>query len=85
MKRKMLLFLLLSLLLSLIGCGQSNEKTDAFHPGKQSESAGIKASDDIEIQNKRDIEELKEQYPEYFELSSFKGIEVYVWETADGI
>ena len=27
---------------------------------------------------------LKEQCPEYFELSSFKGIEVYVWETEDG-
>ena len=27
---------------------------------------------------------MKEQYPEYFELSPFKGIEVYAWETADG-
>lgn len=28
---------------------------------------------------------MKEQYPEYFELSSFKGIEVFVWETAEGV
>lgn len=29
------------------------------------------------------IEELKESYPEYFELSDFKGIEVYVWQMAE--
>lgn len=28
------------------------------------------------------LDELRAQYPEYFELSSFKGIEIYVWETA---
>ncbi len=48
-------------------------------------SAEIKTSDNAEIQRDRGIEILLEQYPEYFELSSFKGIEVYVWETADGI
>ncbi len=37
------------------------------------------------MQNERSIELLKEQYPEYFELSSFKGIEVFVWETADDV
>ena len=34
--------------------------------------------------NERNIELIKKQCPEYFELSSFKGIEVYVWETEDG-
>ena len=58
MKRRILLFLLSIVFISLIGCGQSN--------------------------NERNIELLKEQCPEYFELSSFKGIEVYVWETEDG-
>ena len=29
------------------------------------------------------MEELKESYPEYFELSDFKGIEVYVWQMAE--
>lgn len=28
------------------------------------------------------LDELRAQYPEYFELSSFKGIEIYVWQTA---
>lgn len=28
------------------------------------------------------LDELRTQYPEYFELSSFKGIEIYVWQTA---
>ncbi len=26
---------------------------------------------------------MREKYPEYFELSDFKGIEVYVWQTED--
>ncbi|MCR4671377.1 MAG: hypothetical protein K5643_09310 [Saccharofermentans sp.] len=32
----------------------------------------------------RSLEELKKAYPEYFEMSAFKGIEVYVWEMAEG-
>ncbi len=32
----------------------------------------------------RSIEELREKYPEYFEMSDFKGIEVYVWKSDDG-
>ncbi len=85
MKRRILLFLFLILLIALTGCGCSNEKTGGFRSGTRSRSEESKASKNIETQNDRDIETLKEQYPEYFELSSFKGIEVYVWETADGI
>ncbi|MBP5245837.1 MAG: hypothetical protein J6036_05225 [Clostridia bacterium] len=32
----------------------------------------------------RSLETLKEIYPEYFEMSDFKGIEVYVWKSDDG-
>ena len=32
----------------------------------------------------RSIEELRKECPEYFELSDFKGIEIYVWEMAEG-
>ncbi len=28
------------------------------------------------------VDELKEKYPEYFDLSAFKGLEVYVWQMA---
>ena len=85
MKRLILLFLLLILFISLIGCGQSNEESiGAFNSEEQSESVEIETSDNTEKQNERNIELLKEQCPEYFELSSFKGIEVYVWETEDG-
>ncbi len=28
------------------------------------------------------VDELKEKYPEYFDLSTFKGLEVYVWQMA---
>ena len=73
-------------LITLIGCGQSDdEPVAAFNSEAQTESAESKSSDNIEKQNERDFEILKEQYPEYFELSSFKGIEVFVWETAEGV
>ncbi len=31
-----------------------------------------------------EIEKLREKYPEYFELGTFKGLEVYVWQMAEG-
>ncbi|MBR4703725.1 MAG: hypothetical protein IKO91_07755 [Oscillospiraceae bacterium] len=31
-----------------------------------------------------DMDALREKYPEYFGLSAFKGLEVYVWQMADG-
>ncbi len=31
-----------------------------------------------------DLETLREKYPEYFGLSTFKGLEVYVWQMAEG-
>ena len=30
------------------------------------------------------VEELKQKYPEYFKLNDFKGVEIYVWEMAEG-
>ena len=38
-----------------------------------------------ESESKSDIEKLREKYPEYFMLSAFKGIEIYVWEMAEGL
>ena len=85
MQRQIHFILLLIVLITLVGCGQSNnEPIGAFDSEKQSESAEIKTTDHIQMQNERGVEVLQEQYPEYFELSSFKGVEVYVWETADG-
>ena len=34
--------------------------------------------------NSPEIEKLHEKYPEYFELGTFKGLEVYVWQMAEG-
>ena len=31
-----------------------------------------------------DIEQLKAKFPSYFGLSSFKGLEVYIWQMAEG-
>ena len=30
------------------------------------------------------IEQLKNKYPEYFDLGTFKGLEVYIWQTSSG-
>ena len=38
---------------------------------------------EFETSNSVDMDELKERYPEYFELVDFKGIEVYVWQMAE--
>lgn len=38
---------------------------------------------ELETSNSVDMDELKERYPEYFELVDFKGIEVYVWQMAE--
>ena len=36
-----------------------------------------------EIEKLEKLEKLREKYPEYFELGTFKGLEVYVWRMAE--
>ena len=85
MKRRMLLSLFFIFLFTLIGCGRPNEgSAEVFHAEGQSGTAELEASEPPETLTDRGLEALKEQYPEYFALSSFKGIEVYVWAAADG-
>ena len=37
----------------------------------------------VSQENRPEIEELRVKYPEYFELGTFKGLEVYVWQMAE--
>ena len=37
----------------------------------------------VSQENPPEIEELRVKYPEYFELGTFKGLEVYVWQMAE--
>ncbi len=37
----------------------------------------------VSQENPPEIEELRVKYPEYFELGTFKGLEVYVWQIAE--
>ena len=60
-----------SLMLSLTACSQVKGQTDILTGTEQ------------KVETKSQIEELREKYPEYFELSSFKGIEVYVWQMSE--
>lgn len=46
-------------------------------------SAAQSSNEKFERNNSVDIEELREKYPEYFELGTSKGIEVYVWQMAE--
>ena len=61
-----------SLMLSATACSVSKGETEL--------TSGSSYSSEI----KSEVERLKEKYPEYFELSAFKGIEIYVWEMAEG-
>ena len=70
MKKFVILAMNLLLVIALLGCGTKNSKSE-------------NDSNKYEIDNSVSIERLKEQYPEYFELSDFKGIEVYVWQIAE--
>lgn len=38
---------------------------------------------EVETYNSVNMDELREKYPEYFELEDFKGIEVYVWQMTE--
>ena len=61
-----------SLMLSLTACSGVKGQTSLTSKPEQT------------VETKPQIEELRAKYPEYFEMSSFKGIEVYVWEMAEG-
>ena len=69
MRRFVIFTMNLLLVIALLGCGTKNSKSEN--------------DSKYEIDNSVSIESLKEQYPEYFELSDFKGIEVYVWQIAE--
>jgi hypothetical protein len=61
-----------SMMLSATACSVSKGETEL--------TSGSSYSSEI----KSEVERLREKYPEYFELSAFKGIEIYVWEMAEG-
>jgi hypothetical protein len=61
-----------SMMLSVAACSTAGNKTE------------VTSGTSYSVESRTEIEKLKEKYPEYFEMSSFKGIEVYVWEMAEG-
>ena len=40
----------------------------------------LKDNDNIRSEAESDMDSLREKYPEYFDLSTFKGLELYVWQ-----
>lgn len=52
-------------------------------PSCAAQAGGNESSVTMQAQSSPDIGSLRAKYPEYFELSDFKGIEVYVWQMAE--
>ena len=61
-----------SLMLSVTACNVSKGETE------------LTSGTSYSSESRSEVERLREKYPEYFELSAFKGIEIYVWEMAEG-
>lgn len=60
-----------SLMLSLTACSGVKGQTSLTSKPEQT------------VETKSQIEQLRAKYPEYFKLSSFKGIEIYVWQMSE--
>ena len=79
MKKKLYRIVCLCSLVSIVlsACGKNtNSEVNVTH-----------ISDGLESEyewNSPEIDKLREKYPEYFELGTFKGLEVYVWQMAEG-
>ena len=69
-------------LLFLSSCGSEAISSDMTE-NEYNNSAVIGTTDSAAVQSEPNIDELKEKYPEYFEMTDFKGIEVYVWQMAE--
>ena len=97
MKQMPFLILCFALLLFLVGCGKApptvsdgQGKTDAGAPkpttdGQELPAFTIAPQDGMQFEDQSPaitMDELRERYPEYFDLSTFKGLEVYVWQLA---
>ena len=78
MKKKLYRIVCLCSLVSIVlcACGKNtNSEVNVTH-----------ISDGLESEyewNSPEIDKLREKYPEYFELGTFKGLEVYVWQMAE--
>ena len=51
--------------------------------GKKKNDPAPETTADSQAETVTKAKTLREKYPEYFELSDFKGIEVYVWQVAE--
>ena len=80
MKAKALAFAAL-LLAALPACAETTGSAPESAATTEISAEITNATEDAAPENRQvDLAELKEKYPEYFELSAFKGIEVYVWQ-----
>ena len=61
-----------SLMLSATACNAAKGETE------------LPTETSIKSESIDHIDELKKKYPEYFKLKDFKGVEIYVWQMAEG-
>lgn len=70
MKKRIAIVLVLTLVL-LTSCSVTSGDADCKEPPR-------------EPSQQFELEELRQKFPEYFDLSTAKGLEVYVWQLAEG-
>lgn len=77
MKKPKIVFLILcaALLVAFSACAQNGPKPD--------EQTDIPSTGTPAPVSCRTVSELREQYPEYFNLSTAKGLELYIWRADD--
>ncbi len=81
MKKTIILSLMLCLALALFGCGTDNDVDSPDESGAPVSDDDTQSTDDGAVLTEAD---LREKFPEYYGLDSFKGIEVYAWKTENG-
>ena len=70
------------IILSLSSCDSNSISTDN-NETEYTNTTVPEITGSNEMQSTSDLEKLKEKFPEYFEISDFKGVEVYVWQLAE--
>ncbi len=86
MKRHLVCFLSLSVLLLLTGCRPpSPTKPNAETDAPSTEAQDTAPQTDTVRAETVDLSEaaLREKFPAYYDLGAFKGLEVYVWESGE--
>jgi hypothetical protein len=83
MKRHILLLLFIVITLAAVSCAAKETANQADDPKEEQTEESIGEIEDETEVTKREDNALRDKYPEYFDLPTMKGLEVYVWQMAE--